>query len=86
MVNVTKIGAITDLKVGDAVVVRGTTDAEGTVAATAISSGNGQGGARGTRGGNSSGSGTQGAGATQAGAANGGTTAGGQAGGSPPGG
>jgi hypothetical protein len=51
VVNVTKIGAITDLKVGDAVVVRGTTDADGTVAATAISSGNGQGAGRGNRGG-----------------------------------
>jgi hypothetical protein len=82
VVNVTKIGAITDLKVGDAVVVRGTTDAEGTVAATAISSGNGQGGARGNRGGG----GAQGGGAAQAGAASGGAAAGGQAGGPPPGG
>jgi hypothetical protein len=71
VVNVTKIGAITDLKVGDAVVVRGTTDAEGTVAATAISSGNGQAGGRGNRGGSGTGQGG---------------AAGGQAGFPPPGG
>lgn len=88
VVKVTKIGAITDLRVGDAVVVRGTTDSDGTVAATAISSGNSQAGGRGNRGGNGggNGAGAQGGGAAQAGAASGGAAATGQVGGPPPGG
>ena len=58
VVNVSKVGTIADLKPGDTVIVQGTTDADGNVAATSITAGGAGGfGGRGNRGSGQPGSG-----------------------------
>jgi len=64
VVNVAKVGTVADLKPGDTIIVQGTTDADGNVAATSITAGGAGGGfgGRGNRGGGTGGQGGQGGG------------------------